>query len=107
MNPFVPRSLHPQTVSPLVLMDRLISLARDADLAGHARTASGLIALALAVCDGSPASAAGWTGTRASRSRRSSGSKVLGACGGGSPPRDDREAAGHELRPVVQPSCCC
>ncbi len=37
--------------SPLVLVDRLISLAQETDRAGHRRVASGLVALAHAVCD--------------------------------------------------------
>lgn len=41
--------------SPLVLADRLISLAQDADRAGYVAAASNLVALALAVFDETPA----------------------------------------------------
>jgi hypothetical protein len=41
-------------VSPLVLADRLISLARDADRAGYADSASRLVGMALAVFDERP-----------------------------------------------------
>ena len=44
----------PVTVSPLVLADRLISLAQDADRAGYARSASRLLGLAYAVFDEEP-----------------------------------------------------
>ena len=45
-------------VSPLMLADRLISLAQDADRAGYAAAASNLVILALAVFDETPASTA-------------------------------------------------
>jgi hypothetical protein len=41
-------------VSPLVLSDRLIALARDADRAGYTGTAEQLVSLACAVFDESP-----------------------------------------------------
>ncbi len=41
-------------VSPLVLADRLISLAQDADRAGYSASASQLISLAYAVFDELP-----------------------------------------------------
>ena len=48
--------LQPTTtpVSPLVLADRLISLAQDADRAGYSQSASMLIDLAHAVFDEQP-----------------------------------------------------
>lgn len=42
------------TVSPLMLADRLISLAQDADRAGYVSAASRLIGLAYAVFDEKP-----------------------------------------------------
>ena len=42
------------TVSPLVLSDRLIALAKDADRAGYAGTAEQLVCLACAVFDEAP-----------------------------------------------------
>lgn len=48
--PRVPPGRRVRTPSPLELMDHLISLAREADRAGHGRTASELVGLALAVC---------------------------------------------------------
>ncbi len=48
-----PRPL-PPPVSPLVLADRLIALARDADLAGYTDSASRLVGMALAVFDETP-----------------------------------------------------
>jgi len=41
--------------SPLVLSDRLIALARDADRAGYTGTAEQLLSLACAVFDKAPA----------------------------------------------------
>ena len=41
--------------SPLVLADRLLSLAQDADRAGYVTAASNLVSLALAVFDETPA----------------------------------------------------
>ncbi len=41
-------------VSPLVLADRLISLAQDADRAGYAASARRLVGIALAVFDERP-----------------------------------------------------
>ncbi len=46
---------HAATPSPLVLADRLISLAQDADRAGYVAAASNLVTLALAVFDETPA----------------------------------------------------
>ena len=40
--------------SPLVLADRLLSLAQDADRAGYVAAASNLVSLALAVFDEMP-----------------------------------------------------
>ena len=42
-------------VSPLVLSDRLIALARDADRAGYTGTAGQLVSLACTVFDEAPA----------------------------------------------------
>ncbi len=42
----------PAVVSPLVLSDRLLTLAQDADLAGQRDTAQCLVALAYSVLDG-------------------------------------------------------
>ena len=42
---------HAQPTSPLVLCDRLISLAQEADRAGHVGTASQLVRLAHSVFD--------------------------------------------------------
>ncbi len=44
----------PPTVSPLILADRLISLAREADRAGYTDSASRLVGMALAVFDETP-----------------------------------------------------
>ena len=44
----------PVPVSPLVLADRLISLAQDADRAGYAQSATHLLGLAYAVFDETP-----------------------------------------------------
>ena len=41
-------------VSPLVLSDRLIALAKDADRAGYTGTAEQLVSLACAVFDEAP-----------------------------------------------------
>ena len=41
--------------SPMMLADRLISLAQDADRAGYVDAASNLVSLALAVFDETPA----------------------------------------------------
>jgi hypothetical protein len=41
-------------VSPLVLADRLITLAREADRAGYTDSASRLVSMALAVFDETP-----------------------------------------------------
>jgi hypothetical protein len=56
------RSLHPaagyipgaEHVSPLVLADRLLTLAQDADRAGFSRPAERLLRLAYAICDVKP-----------------------------------------------------
>ena len=50
MLPRVPPGRRVRTPSPLELMDHLISLAREADRAGHERAASELVGLALSVC---------------------------------------------------------
>lgn len=42
------------TISPLMLADRLITLAQDADRAGYVAAASRLIGLAYAVFDETP-----------------------------------------------------
>ncbi len=44
----------PSCVSPLVLADRLLSLAQDADRAGFFKPAERLLKLAYAVCDEKP-----------------------------------------------------
>ena len=44
------------TISPLVLADRLISLAQDADRAGYLDSATRLLGLAYAVFDEQPRS---------------------------------------------------
>jgi hypothetical protein len=49
-----PALLRRGTVSPLVLSDRLIALAQDADRAGYAGTAEQLVCLACAVLDEEP-----------------------------------------------------
>jgi hypothetical protein len=46
--------LRASAVSPLVLSDRLISLAQDADRAGYTGTAEQLVSLACAVFDEAP-----------------------------------------------------
>lgn len=43
-----------QHVSPLVLADRLLTLAQDADRAGFARPAERLLKLAYSLCDEQP-----------------------------------------------------
>ena len=45
---------HKPTISELVLSDRLISLAEDADRAGYTDTAEHLVALACTVFDEAP-----------------------------------------------------
>jgi len=42
------------TVSPLTLSDRLITLAKDADIAGYAITAEQLLKLAITIFDEAP-----------------------------------------------------
>ena len=49
-DPFT-ETVHAPDVSPLVLSDRLITLAKDADRAGYVRTAEHLISLACSVFD--------------------------------------------------------
>ena len=44
----------PACVSPLMLADRLLSLAQDADRAGMAKPAQRLLKLAYAVCNEKP-----------------------------------------------------
>ena len=46
--------LSPACVSPLMLADRLLSLAQDADRAGMAKPAQRLLKLAYAVCNEKP-----------------------------------------------------
>jgi hypothetical protein len=48
------QTVKPTPVSPLVLADRLISLAQDADRAGYAESATHLLTLAYAVFDEQP-----------------------------------------------------
>ncbi len=48
----------PAFVSPLMLADRLLSLAQDADRAGFFKPAERLLKLAYAVCDEKPFSLA-------------------------------------------------
>ncbi len=43
-----------EKVSPLVLADKLLSLAQDADRAGYARPAERLLRLAYAICNERP-----------------------------------------------------
>jgi hypothetical protein len=43
-----------ERVSPLVLADKLLSLAQDADRAGYARPAERLLRLAYAICNERP-----------------------------------------------------
>jgi hypothetical protein len=50
----VTETAKPIPVSPLVLADRLISLAQDADRAGYSQSASRLLGLAYAVFDETP-----------------------------------------------------
>jgi hypothetical protein len=42
------------TISPLTLSDRLITLAKDADMAGYAATAEQLLKLAILIFDEAP-----------------------------------------------------
>ena len=49
-----PHPTKPSPVSPLMLADRLISLAQDADRAGYAQSAMRLLGLAYAVFDEAP-----------------------------------------------------
>lgn len=55
MQPLMPDSPRRGAVSPLVLSDRLIALARDADRAGYTGTAEQLVNLACSVFDEAPA----------------------------------------------------
>ena len=50
----VTQAAKPVQVSPLVLADRLITLAQDADRAGYAQSATHLLGLAYAVFDETP-----------------------------------------------------
>lgn len=52
--PIMPEHPRRGAVSPLVLSDRLIALARDADRAGFTGTAEQLVTLACAVFDEAP-----------------------------------------------------
>lgn len=52
MQPLQP--LKPMPVSPLLLSDRLLSLAQDADRAGLSESASHLVGLALRIFDEQP-----------------------------------------------------
>ncbi len=54
MSTLQPAPIAPAPVSPLVLADRLISLAREADRAGFTDSASRLVGIALAVFDETP-----------------------------------------------------
>ena len=54
MSTLQPAPIAPAAVSPLVLADRLISLAREADRAGFTDSASRLVGMALAVFDETP-----------------------------------------------------
>jgi hypothetical protein len=55
MNQFsTPTRANPRQVSPLVLSDRLITLAQAADRAGYTGTAEQLVTLACAVFDEAP-----------------------------------------------------
>ena len=54
MSTLQPAQIAPAPVSPLVLADRLISLAREADRAGFTDSASRLVGIALAVFDERP-----------------------------------------------------
>ncbi len=47
-------ALSPACVSPLMLADRLLSLAQDADRAGMVKPAQRLLKLAYAVCNEKP-----------------------------------------------------
>jgi hypothetical protein len=47
-------AIPPICVSPLMLADRLLSLAQDADRAGFFKPAESLLKLAYAVCDEKP-----------------------------------------------------
>ena len=47
-------TVSPVTISPLVLADRLIALAQDADRAGYLDSATRLLGLAYAVFDEQP-----------------------------------------------------
>jgi len=47
-------SSHPVTISPLLLADRLLGLAQDADQAGLRRPAADLMRLAFAMYDEKP-----------------------------------------------------
>jgi hypothetical protein len=49
-----PRLRQSLTVSPLTLSDRLITLAKDADLAGYPITAERLLRLAIMIFDEAP-----------------------------------------------------
>lgn len=42
------------TVTPMILSDRLITLAKDADTAGYATTAEQLVQLAIMIFDEAP-----------------------------------------------------
>ena len=48
------QTVKPTPVSPLMLADRLITLAQDADRAGYAESATRLLGLAYAVFDEQP-----------------------------------------------------
>jgi hypothetical protein len=50
----VTASSHPVTISPLLLADRLLGLAQDADQAGLRRPAADLMRLAFAMYDEKP-----------------------------------------------------
>ena len=54
MTPLSPQQSGGFTISPLVLADRLLDLARQADRAGYAGAAERLITLAFALYDEKP-----------------------------------------------------
>ena len=54
MSTLQPAPMPPAPVSPLILADRLITLAREADRAGFTDSANRLVGIALAVFDETP-----------------------------------------------------
>jgi hypothetical protein len=53
-NPRQVVTINAQAISPMALSDRLITLAKDADLAGYAITAEHLVQLAITIFDEAP-----------------------------------------------------